>query len=146
MSSLFQKPPLLRPKISKNRHFRHVISVFPKWHKIQPPKPFRPLTSFQFPTCLHHPSPCCLFPSSFFLPPLQNHSNMANSYCNPRRLAKTFLAPCSLKSRRSVPTFLFIMFRPLLNSFLFFDSLALPLPNQNTVSTFHGTTCPHTHY
>jgi hypothetical protein len=35
--------------------------------------------------------------------------------------------------------------RPLLISFLFFDSLALPLPNENTVSTFHSLPPAHTH-
>ena len=40
-------------------------------------------------------------------------------------------------------------FTPLLISFLFFDSLALPLPNQNAVSTsIHSLLlpCPHTHH
>jgi hypothetical protein len=125
------------------------LRVPPSFPPISLPPPL-PSSSLQF-HVLPHTRPILSISSLFF--------QSSSSSSNPRnkifrnvnvtffQIGPSAVRPFRLPVRSMLghgPNFscLFTTFRPLLISFLFFDSLALPLPNQNDVSTFHSLLPP----
>src|SRR5271154_6100779 len=114
------------------------LRVSPSFLTISPPPPLHS-RSLQF-HILPHTRPILSISSLFFISCSSSRNPRKTSFRSrvSRASVGTVVRPRFSTSLSPRFSYLFTTFRPLLISFLFFDSLALPLLNQNAVSTFHS--------